>query len=88
MAQASTTVVQIRQGVTALLSALETVPALNNKYVDLGGQDFVKQYLLDENNNPVTDVTVDEFVTGVANLQELAAWLDAGHRSALRKLSI
>lgn len=88
MAQASTTVVQIRQGITTLLTALETVPALNNKYVDLGGRDFVKEYLLDANNEPITDVTVDEFVTGIANLQELLAWLDAGHRSALRKLSI
>ena len=88
MAQASTTVVQIRQGVTNLLTALETVPSLNNKYVDLGEQDFVKRYLLDEQGEPVTDITVEEFVTGVANLQELLAWLDAGHRSALRKLSI
>lgn len=88
MAQPSTVVVQIRQGVTNLLAALETVPSLNNKYVDLGGQDFVKQYLLDEQGEPVTDITVEEFVTGVANLQELLAWLDAGHRSALRKLSI
>lgn len=88
MAQASTTVVQIRQGITTLLTALETVPSLNNKYVDLGGQDFVKEYLLGANEEPVTDVTVDEFVTGIANLQELLAWLDAGHRSALRKLSI
>lgn len=88
MAQASTTVVQIRQGVTSLLTALETVPSLNNKYVDLGGQDFVKQYLNDEAGQPVTDITVDEFVTGIANLQELLTWLDAGHRSALRKLSI
>lgn len=87
MAQASTTVNQIRDGVTNLLSALETVPALNNKYVDLGGQDFVKQYLLDGEGNPVTDITVDEFVTGIANLQELLAWLNAGHRAALVKLS-
>lgn len=88
MAQASTTVVQIRQGVTNILEALETVPALNDKYVDLGGQDFVKLYLNDEAGNPVTDITVDEFVTGIANLQELLVWLNAGHRAALRKLSI
>lgn len=87
MAQASTTVNQIRDGVTNLLQALETVPALNNKYVDLGGQDFVKQCLLDGEGQPVTDITVDEFVTGIANLQELLAWLDAGHRAALMKLS-
>ena len=87
MAQASTTVNQIRDGVTNLLAALETVPALNNKYVDLGGQDFVKQYLLDAEGNPVTDLTPDEFVTGIANLQELLTWLDAGHRAALMKLT-
>lgn len=87
MAQASTTVVQIRQGVTNLLTALETVPALNNKYVDLGGQDFVKQYLLNEDGTPAIDgLTVEEFTTGIANLQELLAWLDAGHRAALTKL--
>lgn len=88
MAQASTTVVQIRQGVTRLLESLETVPALNDKYVDLGGQDFVKEYLNNAAGEPVTDITVDEFVTGIANLQELLVWLDAGHRAALRKLSI
>lgn len=87
MAQPSTVVNQIRDGVTNLLNALETVPALNNKYVDLGGQDFVKQYLLDEEGNPVTDISVDEFVTGIANIQELQTWLNAGHRAALMKLA-
>lgn len=87
MAQPSTVVNEIRDGVTALLRSLETVPAINNKYVDLGGSDFVKKYLLDENGEPVTDLTVDQFVTGIANIQELQAWLDAGHRAALMQLS-
>lgn len=87
MAQPSTIVNEIRDGVTSLLRSLETVPVINNKYVDLGGADFVKQYLLDEAGEPVTDLTVDEFVTGIANIQELLAWLDAGHRAALMKLT-
>lgn len=86
MAEPANVVNQIRDGVTQLLRTLETVPALNNKYVDLGGTDFVKKYL-ELNGNPVTDLTTDEFVTGIANLQELQAWLDAGHRAALMKLS-
>lgn len=87
MAQPSTVVNEIRDGVTALLRVLETVPAINNKYVDLGGTDFVKQYLLDDQGQPITDLTVDEFVTGISNIQELLAWLDSGHRAALMKLT-
>lgn len=88
MAEAANTVNKIRDGVSRLLDALETVPALNNKYVDLGGQDFVKQYLLNEDGSQkLDDLTVEDFVTGIANLQELLAWLDAGHRAALTKLT-
>lgn len=88
MAEAANTVNKIRDGVSRLLDALETVPALNNKYVDLGGADFVKQYLLNEDGTPaIDDLTVDEFVTGISNLQELLTWLDDGHRAALTKLT-
>lgn len=88
MAEAANTVNKIRDGVSHLLDALETVPALNNKYVDLGGQDFVKTYLLNEDGTQkLDDLTVEDFVTGIANLQELLAWLDAGHRAALTKLT-
>ena len=87
MAEPANVVNQIRDGVTQLLRTLETVPALNNKYVDLGGKEFVDKYLKNEQGEPVTDLTSDEFITGIANLQELQAWLDAGHRAALMKLS-
>lgn len=87
MAQPSTIVNEIRDGITSLLRELEKVPAINNKYVDLGGTDFVKQYLLDDQGQPITDLTVDEFVTGISNIQELLVWLDAGHRAALMKLT-
>lgn len=86
MAQPSTITNNIRDNVTDILAALEQVSPTVEKYVDLGGNDFVKQYLLDEQGQPTTDITVDEFVTAMANLQELQAWLNAGHRAALTKM--
>lgn len=88
MAEPANVVIQIRDGITQLLRVLETVPALNNKYVDLGGKEFVEKYLLNpDTGEKTTDITPDEFVTGISNIQELQAWLDAGHRAALMKLS-
>lgn len=86
MAQSSTIVNNIRDNITDILKALEAVSPTNEKYVDLGGSDFVKQYLLDDAGNPVTDLSIEDFTTAMANLQELKAWLDAGHRAALMKL--
>lgn len=86
MAQPSTLVVDLRSKITALRLAMQVIPSLLERYNDLGGKEFVERYLKDEQGQSTTDITGDEFVTAMANLEALQVFLDENRRAALMKM--
>ena len=90
MAQASTITNAVRRETTQLLEELYQVDKIVHLFEDPGANDaqraaFFKAYIEDENGDPVTDITWDEFVAAVTALRALQTWL-ATNRPALAKL--
>ena len=90
MAQASTITNAVRRETTQLLEELYQVDKIVHLFEDPGANDaqraeFFKSYIEDENGDPVTDITWDEFVAAVTALRALQTWL-ATNRPALAKL--
>jgi len=80
MAYPSTETQSIRQSISALYGSIEHIDALLKRYNALGGVGFFKQYLSDAQNDPTTDIAIDDFVTAMALLETLQEWIDTDFR--------
>ena len=92
MAQPSTITNDVRGRTTRLIEALYTNDTILSVVEDTGPNDaaraaFFEEYLEDEQGEPTTDITSDEFFAAVAALRSLRTWLIA-NRPTLAKLRI
>lgn len=90
MAQASTITNEVRRETTKLLDAAYEVDRIVHLFEDPGANDaaraaFFRAYLEDEQGEPTTDITWNDFVGAVTALRALQTWM-ATNRHALAKL--
>lgn len=90
MAQPSTITNEVRARVTNLVRDLHEVETIVHIIEDTGDSDlarknFFEEYLLDDQGNPVTDITWTEFQNVVLSLRDLQTWLET-NRPILAKI--
>lgn len=88
MAQPSTEVQRFRQQVTGLANDLAAVGHQLQVISDLGGQEFVAEFLMDADGKPTTDITLQEFVAAYGALAALIGSVTPEARAAIGKLRI
>lgn len=88
MAQPSTEVQRFRQQVTGLANDLAAVGHQLQVISDLGGQEFVADFLMDADGQPTTDITLENFMVAYNVLAALLGSVTPEARAAIGKLRI
>ena len=88
MAQPSQEINKLRNIVTNLSDA-QAAAGTQLRFIELlGGPEFVAKYLVDANGEPTTDITLEEFLAGMAALARILGSITPEQSAAVAKLRL
>ena len=88
MAHPSNEISKLRNIVTQLSDA-QAAAATQLRFIELlGGPEFVAKYLVDDEGNPTTDITVEEFLGGMSALAHILGGITPEQSAAVAKLRV
>ena len=88
MAQPSQEINKLRMIVTNLSDA-QAAAGTQLRFIELlGGPEFVAKYLRDEQGEPTTDITLEEFVGGMSALAHILGSITPEQSAAVAKLRL
>lgn len=88
MAQPSQEITKLRNIVTNLSDA-QAAAGTQLRFIELlGGGGFVAKYLVNEQGEPTTDITLEEFLAGMAALAHILGSITPEQSAAVAKLRL